>query len=451
MAYPFTQEQLRLAASVDLPLYLERRGEHFESAGREKKLIYSDSTGRHDSITMNGSRWYDHKNQQGGGPIQFMQIFYGMSFTEAVGALLGQAYIPQERARPTPKPEEKRAEFELPPENKDMHRVYAYLIRQRFIAPEIITHFAKAHTLYEDAEHHNAVFVGLDEQGKPVAAAKRSTSTYGKSFRMTCAGSDTRYSFAHFGNSARLFIFEAPIDLLSFLTLYPENWQAHSYIALNGLYENAMQRALETHEHLSEIVLCTDNDIGGIDGAERLADILRERGYSNIRRYLPRLKDWNELLKARHGADALPAVPHLRKQLYLSEAENLPVIRCPPERLLSALSDAFRMQNYPDLAAYALAGAAFFTPVCDVRTSLKRAYRAYTDKIHPAQKRDNLRAATLDTMQILRQNAHTELQREKCAHSLMHLADCALRVCVEDAMQAQPTEEECENVTTLVT
>ena len=146
-------------------------------------------------------------------------------------------------------------------------------------------------------------------------------------------------------------------------------------------------------------------------------------------------------------------MPHLRKQLYLSAAENLPVIRCPPERILPALSDAYRIQNYTDLAAYALAGAAFFAPECDVRTSLKRAYRAYTDKIHPAQKRDNLRAATLDTMQILRQNAHTELQREKCAHSLLHLADCALRVCVEDAMQAQPDpdEVESETVTGMVT
>ena len=415
MAYPFTQEQLRLAASVDLPLFLEMRGEQLESTGREKKLIYHDSTGTHDSITMRGSRWYDHKNQQGGGPIQFMQIF-------------------------SPTVEGKHTEFELPPENKDMHRVFAYLIKQRFIAPEIITHFAKAHTLYEDAEHHNAVFVGLDEQGRPVAAAKRSTSTYCKSFRMTCAGSDTRYSFAYFGNSERLYIFEAPIDLLSFLTLYPENWQTHSYIALNGLYETALLRALETHEHLNRIVLCTDNDTGGIDGAERLADILRAHGYSDIRQYVPRLKDWNELLKARHGVDALPAVPHRRKQIYLSVADHLPEIRCPPERLVSRMNESFRQKSYTDLAAYALAGAAFFAPGHDVRTSLKKAYRAYTDKAHMAQKKENLRAAMQDAVQMLRQKAYTELQRDQCVRSLMHLADCAVRMSTEIAMQALAAE-----------
>lgn len=45
-----------------------------------------------------------------------------------------------------------------------MHRVYAYLIKQRFISLDIISHFAKQHTLYEDKEHHNTVFIGLEEK-----------------------------------------------------------------------------------------------------------------------------------------------------------------------------------------------------------------------------------------------------------------------------------------------
>lgn len=50
--------------------------------------------------------------------------------------------------------------------HSNMRRVYAYLIQQRQIPAEIISHFAKARTLYESAEpagdgrtvHHNAVF-----------------------------------------------------------------------------------------------------------------------------------------------------------------------------------------------------------------------------------------------------------------------------------------------------
>ena len=32
----------------------------------------------------------------------------------------------------------------------------------------------------------------------------------------------------------------------------------------NGVYENAVLTALKGHSNLSEIVLCTDNDIGGM-------------------------------------------------------------------------------------------------------------------------------------------------------------------------------------------
>lgn len=83
---------------------------------------------------------------------------------------------------------------------------------------------------------------------------------------------------------------------------------------MNGVYENAVITALEAHKHISEIIICTDNDEGGIDAAERLTDILKEKGYTNISRKLPEFKDWNECLKAENGVEALAAVPHRRKK-----------------------------------------------------------------------------------------------------------------------------------------
>lgn len=230
---PFTEEQKLQANNTDLVAVLQARGETLKRAGREYKMLYSDETGQHDSITITGSTWFDHKAQEGGGAVKFMQRFYGMSFPEAVQALLGySALLIQQSRRPPPEP---KKDFVLPEAHTDMHRVYAYLIKQRFIAQEIITYFVRAHMLYEDAKYHNAVFVGLDENGIPRQASKRSTITFGTAFKMTVEGSDTRYSFAHFGTSGRLFIFEAPIDMLSYLTLYPENWQQHSYIAANDI------------------------------------------------------------------------------------------------------------------------------------------------------------------------------------------------------------------------
>ena len=160
------------------------------------------------------------------------------TFRLAVQELLGRTVTPLSHSPPKAIAKEEKKEFKLPEANANMHRVYAYLIKQRFIAPDIISYFAKQHTLYEDKEHHNAVFVGVDENGVPRQASKRSTSTFGNAFRITCEGSDTKYSFSHFGKSSRLYVFEAPIDMMSFLTLYPKDWQQHSYIAMNGVYEN---------------------------------------------------------------------------------------------------------------------------------------------------------------------------------------------------------------------
>ena len=356
MSYiPFTDEQKILANSVDLEEFLRMRGEKFERAGIEHKLIYCDSSGKHDSITIRGSKWFDHKNQVGGGAIKFMQEFYDMDFQTAVQELLGQRVTPLSHSPPKAIAKEEKKEFRLPQANTNMHRVYAYLIKQRFIAPEVITHFAKQHTLYEDKEHHNAVFVGIDENGVPRQASKRSTNSYGNSFRITCQGSDTRYSFAHFGESKRLYVFEAPIDMLSFLTLYPKEWQKHSYIAMNGVYENAVLTALKNHSNLSEVILCVDNDEGGIEAADRLRDILNENGYSNVKRLAPPYKDWNEVLKEKNGVYALPAVPNKHKEEYHCQAENLQYLKCRPDKLTSQIYAAFKNEQYKYLAEYALA------------------------------------------------------------------------------------------------
>lgn len=454
---PFTEEQKVLANSVDLADFLRLRGEKLERAGREYKLIYNDGSGSHDSITIRGSTWFDHKNQMGGGAIKFMQYHYGMDFPTAVQELLGQrieplSTVPQRKASH----EEKSKEFRLPVANENMYRVFAYLIKQRFIAPDIISFFAKNHTLYEDKEHHNAVFVGVDEDGVPRQAHKRGTATFGKSFRQTVEGSDTKYSFSHFGKSNKLFVFEAPIDMLSYLTLNPENWQQHSYIAMNGVYENAVLTALKGHSNLSEIMLCTDNDVGGIDAADRLKDVLYENNYKNISKILPKNKDFNEDLKQLNGVDFLPAVPHKIKEEYKRQAEDLKYLKCRPEKLKSQIYAAFKNNQYKYLAEYALAGSAFFLPKTQrlsdenkaflrLQGKLRDDYKAYADKGKTAQKKRNLSDSVQAVMQDLKQTARTREQSINTAKLLFQLADNAVRL-EADSVLSQPIQEQCEDM-----
>ena len=282
----FTEEQKQRAASVDLEEFLRCRGEKLLASGREKRLA------RDHSVTIRGNEWYDHAEERGGHAVSFVQRFYHLSYPEAVtmllGGELGTVYpSAEERVEEPPKP------FVLPPANSNMRRVYAYLVKHRNIDRSVVAHFAREKLLYEDADYHNAVFVGTDEDGVPRHAHKRSTNSQGKSFKVNVEGSRPQHSFHHVGQDGLLYVFEAPIDLLSFLTLYPDRWQEHSYVALCGTGGQAVCWMLEQHPSLQSVVLCLDHDEPGQTAARRLQEELQGAGYhSGI--LLPVHKDWND-------------------------------------------------------------------------------------------------------------------------------------------------------------
>lgn len=304
----FTDEQKQQANSVDLVDFLQRQGEQLVRSGREWRWK------RHDSVTVRGNQWFRHSRKEGGHAIDFVQQFYDMSFPEAVSYLLGEDYGVEwnQTVKSAPAP---RKGFSLPEANHDMRRVFAYLIKQRFINREVLSHFAHENLIYEDKEYHNAVFVGLDENGVPRHAHKRGTYTQGKSYKGNVEGSDPKYSFHWIGESGILYIFEAPVDMLSFITLNRNDWKRNSYVTLDGISEHAMLRQLELNPHLKSIMLCLDHDEAGIEAAGRLKDILQEKGYENISVMLSKYKDWNEDLKARHGVSPIKAREHPKLEL----------------------------------------------------------------------------------------------------------------------------------------
>ena len=457
---PFTEDDKLRASSVDLVSFLQSRGEQLKRLGHDYKLIYTDSGGVHDSIMVRGNHWYDHKNQVGGGPIKFMREFYGMSYQNAMLTLLGGYSNRTAPARTAiklaPKKEPERKPFVLPEANDNMRRAYAYLTKQRFIAPEAISFFAHKGTIYEDKAHHNVVFVGMDENGIPKQAHARSTLSFGNTFRITVEGSDTKYSFAHFGKNDTLYVFEAPIDMLSYITLHPQGWQDSSYIAMNGVYESAVLNALETHPQLDSIVLCTDNDEGGIDAADRLRDILFESGYESIFRECSQYKDWNEDLKAMHRIEPLPAVPHRRIEQYemtVGEAQFRPH---DIYKTADILNTAMRGGDYRNAAEIAMSASAQLSKVFAKPNDAEKMfellqrkavaeYKAYTDKGKLESKLDDLRNTVKTASSVLRKNnACTADEIRELAKSLFDVADLAFRCRTEQLMQEAPEENIAE-------
>lgn len=281
----FTEEQKERAATVDLEYFLRQRGEKLLSSGRDKRLA-SDH-----SVTIRGCQWFDHDSRQGGNAISFVRFFYNRTYPEAVTMLLDEMYPCAPKAAETsPKP------FALPPVNSDMRRVYAYLVKHRNISRDVVAHFARKKLLYEDAKYHNAVFVGTDETGVPRHAHKRSTNSSGKAFRLNVEGCDPRYTFHHMGTDGGLYVFEAPIDLLSYITLHPVDWQRHSYVACCGTSVQPVEKMLERLPQLDTILLCLDNDEAGHAASQRMKTQL-EKNYT-VERLTPEHKDWNDDLTA---------------------------------------------------------------------------------------------------------------------------------------------------------
>lgn len=228
MVRMFSEEQVAMANSVDIASFLQMQGEALIKSGKDMRWA------RHTSITVRGNRFYDWKAEAGGYPIAFVQRYFNYNFKQAVEFLLSnvgdlQMSVPYEKTE--------KAEFKLPEKNETLNRVYGYLLKTRFLDKEVIDEFVRKGLIYEDKEYHNAVFVGLDENGVARHGHKRGTATYGKnqSFRGNIEGSDPLYPFHYKGSSNKVYVFEAPIDMLSYISLNKENWMENSYIALNGL------------------------------------------------------------------------------------------------------------------------------------------------------------------------------------------------------------------------
>lgn len=321
----FTEEQKQRANAVDLIEFLQRQGEKLLPSGRDKRLA-SDH-----SITIRGNEWYDHALEQGGLAIDFVQSFYGLSFPEAVIKLLGgeqgEVYSRvKERKQTEQKP------FVLPPKNMDMRRVFAYLIKNRHIDRDVVSFFAKHNLLYESCEqsvdkmkeYHNAVFVGYDENGVPCHAHKRGIYSNGIGFKGNVESSNPCYSFHYTGTSKRLYVFEAPIDMMSYITINKNtHWQEHSYLALCGVSEQAMLTMLERNPYLNYVILCLDYDAAGIEASEKFQDILSKREIE-CSRLLSRCKDWNEDIKESLN---LPAIPSEEHPQYIIRDEVFPEIK----------------------------------------------------------------------------------------------------------------------------
>ena len=315
----YTQAQIDKANAVDLEKFLRAQGETLVRSGKEYRWK------AHDSLTVCGNKWFRHSQSKGGLPVDFVMEFYGKSFLEAVQMLTGEPGEVQPEADPAPSPA-----FRLPLRNVTNTNILNYLTQERKLSPSLVNFFIAAGDIYEDAAHHNVVFMGRDADGHPRYASSRGIR---EKFRQDAAGAEKAFGFAHRGTDKQLLVFEAPIDLLSFIELFPKNWQQHNYLSLGGVSARALQQFLSERPDVERVFLCLDADKAGEDACKRLTALLPDT--VSVTRIQPCMKDWNDVLV--HRAEIPnrnyfksivlkePSKPETVKIIRMSDVELTPV------------------------------------------------------------------------------------------------------------------------------
>ena len=126
----------------------------------------------HDSFRISHGKWFWFSHGSGGSSaVDFLTRVHGLSFIEAVTAVLGsRACCAAKRTEPA------MSRLLLPQKSPTSDRVTEYLQR-RCIDAEIIRYCLDRGLLYESRDGLNAVFVGYDRSGKARYAAIRSITS----------------------------------------------------------------------------------------------------------------------------------------------------------------------------------------------------------------------------------------------------------------------------------
>lgn len=316
--YIFDNSEKAEAHNTSVTDYLTRNyGLTFKPDGRGYRCR------EHNSLYVNQDdmSWYWNSQSVGGGDIvSFVQKFDDrldfrfkeLDYAEALKIILKPTLSENRPNTPTYKSTYKKApelsesdkpELVLPQHKEGKYdRLFAYLIKTRKIDKDIVSCLVHHKYLYEDTRG-NIVFVGKDKNKEVKYATIRGTLT-DKQFRMDCLGSDKANGFYLNGyDKSTLYVFEAPIDLLSHATL--ENisagnnkaWLNKCRLSLAGVSDNALEHYLSEYKNIENIVFCLDNDKAGINTTNKYMEKYSNLGYNCSSSPATYGKDYNDELK----------------------------------------------------------------------------------------------------------------------------------------------------------
>lgn len=311
--YIFTLEEKAEAHNTSTTDYLQSNyGLSFKKSGRGYRCV------EHNSLVVNADdkAWFWNSQSVGGGDvIAFVSKIDDMlslrpvelDYSEALKIILKpissestatyhSTYKKADKIQNEPK------ELILPPKKQGLYnRLFAYLVQTRGIDKNIVSCLCHHHYLYED-QRGNVVFVGKDKNIENKYGSVRGTLT-DKQYRKDCPGSDKSNGFYLNGyDKTTLYVFEAPIDLLSHATICNmavgdmKAWLNSCRLSLAGVSDNALEQYLSDYTDIENIIFCLDNDTAGKTATEKLIYKYTEKGYTCSSEPSSYGKDYNDEL-----------------------------------------------------------------------------------------------------------------------------------------------------------
>ena len=259
----------------------------------------------HDSLHFSNGKWYWWSQGKGGtSALDYLVTVEGFDFKDACNYLLDltkisapvTTYYYPKQTKP----------FELPVKDTNNDLIIRYLCNQRKIDKDIVDYFISTNQIYQDKQFKNVVFVGYDGD-KPSYAFKRSIF---KNYKLDHSGSNKAFSFSFTNsNSSILHVFEAAIDLLSYMTILKldhQDFKQYNYLSLAGASDKiiskteadipiALKSFLERNKNIKTIIFHLDNDEVGIGATFKIMNVLSQK-YDCIDDHPKDCKDVNDEL-----------------------------------------------------------------------------------------------------------------------------------------------------------
>lgn len=313
-----------------------KKGSYYGIDGHRSVIIYPDT-----------NSFYRWSAGAGGDVFAFMSTMeeINLSYSEAY-KVLSQRLKGSEPVRSSVKKnkdlvdskkapktlEEKKArsiallnQFSHPKPNTSMRfddnckNIYAYLIKERKIDPDIIATMIKKGTLkqaVDDQGYKYVAFIGYDDIGLVSGIGIRSCMSK-SSFKSDIVNSDYQFGWLydnevnptraysnqeHYDPNKPLYCFESYIDMMSYMTLMKQNGKdinAAAFLSCGSAtkYKTVIY-TMKTYGY-KNIVECFDNDDAGrLFSAKLRQEVIKKEGTNFMTILPPDEKDWNDYLKS---------------------------------------------------------------------------------------------------------------------------------------------------------